>query len=584
MVRDYRVEFLNNHFRADFIWLIIFCAGQNIRRHSKLDRGKSMKIKLVSVESSLDNIGFRKVSAYIKKIHDDTDIFFVQPGFDRTPLHYLLMKGLSSLKPADIEAVAKDIACDADIIGISSMTEYSELTANLIAAARRFNPSAYIVWGGIHPIIQPEDAIKHADAVCTGEGEFAFEAFLSAFLERRTFTATPGFWFNTPEGIVKNKNLPLMTGDDMDKLPILTYQSGEKIYKPGKGFVPIDYKDYVRASGLAYSTIWSIGCPFECTYCANSKFIDLDSAYRKLRHSSPATIVAEIKEAIRKHPHISSINFYDDSFMALSVKVLQEFSLLYKKEIGLPFAVIGVTPNYVRDEKLSLLIAAGMNRVRMGIQSGSQQILDFYDRPTPVGRILKSAHMINKYSQFMIPPSYDIILDNPLETQEDTLETLDLFYQIPKPYTLNIFALRIIPNTLMEAAFKERGVLVQDIRTTYRHHIPTISNILIYLIATFKLPRWLYLRIRNKAIPSHLPQKHYPVFTLLVRLLFAIRRGFSHLRFMDFSTLVPGMIAYYLWRIGVVSFWHKHLCPVPPPGPINYTTSKQYPSVRIVAK
>ena len=41
--------------------------------------------------------------------------------------------------------------------------------------------------GGIHPIIVPEDAIQHADAICTGEGEFAFAEFFDAFKNGRDY-------------------------------------------------------------------------------------------------------------------------------------------------------------------------------------------------------------------------------------------------------------------------------------------------------------------------------------------------------------------------------------------------------------
>ena len=32
-----------------------------------------------------------------------------------------------------------------------------------------------------------------------------------------------------------------------------------------------------------------------CTYCGNSKFIEYDGGYRRLRHSSPRTIIDELK-------------------------------------------------------------------------------------------------------------------------------------------------------------------------------------------------------------------------------------------------------------------------------------------------
>ncbi len=95
----------------------------------------------------------------------------------------------------DVDAMATGIA-DADIVAFSSMTHVAAQTKTLIAAVRRVNPKAYIMWGGIHPIIVPEDAIQHADAVCTGEGEFAFEEFFEAFRNERDYTHTRNFWFH----------------------------------------------------------------------------------------------------------------------------------------------------------------------------------------------------------------------------------------------------------------------------------------------------------------------------------------------------------------------------------------------------
>ena len=81
----------------------------------------------------------------------------------------------------------------------------------------------------------------------------------------------------------------------------------------------------------------------------------------------------------------------------------------------------------------------------MGIQSGSDNILEFYKRPTKLIRIKAATKIFNKYKKFMLPPNYDIILENPVETTEDTRATVDMIYEMPRPFTLNIFALRIIP-------------------------------------------------------------------------------------------------------------------------------------------
>ena len=406
----------------------------------------NLEIRLACVEDGLDNSGFRKISAYIKSIHQNTKIAYIPTSNFRNILSQLMERNRGDLNDKDIHEVAKFMA-EGDIAAFSSMTQSAFNVYKIIAEVRKLNPKSYIIWGGIHAIIEPEDAIKHADAVCTGEGEFAFKNFLELFKNGKDYTTASSFWFRKDDHIIKNKNLPLMKSTEMDKLPPLIYQDGEIIYHQGKNFKSICNEDYLEHTGLAYNTVWSIGCPLHCTYCGNTKFIEYDNAYRRLRHSSPRTIVDEIKRAISKRPHISVIAFHDDSFLGLPYEVLEQLCKLYKEEVKIPFAVYGVIPNYVREDKIALLLDAGMNRVRMGIQSGSENILEFYKRPTKLRRIKKSTEILNKFKKYMMPPAYDIIVENPVETTEDTRATVDMLYEMPRPFNLNIFALRLIPNT-----------------------------------------------------------------------------------------------------------------------------------------
>ena len=141
-------------------------------------------------------------------------------------------------------------------------------------------------------------------------------------------------------------------------------------------------------------------------------------------------------------------------------------------------------PNYVKQEKFDILTWAGMNRVRMGIQSGSQEILDFYKRPTPPARILQAGEVIASYApKYHIPPAYDIIVDNPIETRENVVETLELLYKIDRPYTLFIYSLKVIPNTDLERAMTERGVDMQGIDAGYLIVPPRAANLLLYVLA-----------------------------------------------------------------------------------------------------
>ena len=517
-----------------------------------------LEIRMACVEDGIDNTGFRKISAYIKSIHENTKIAYIPTGSYRSLLGYMREKDGENISDTDILKVAQFMA-KGEIAAFSSMTQSAPIVYRIIAELRRINPEVYIIWGGIHAIIQPEDAIKYADAVCTGEGEFAFKTFLELFKNGKDYTTAPSFWFRKDNNIIKNRNLPLMTPKEMDELPPLLYEDEELIYYRSKGFKKINSNDFINFTGLSYNTVWSIGCPLHCTYCGNTKFIEYDNAYRRLRHSSPRTIIEEIKRTKSKHPYLSTVIFHDDSFLALRYEVLEKFCKLWKAEIKIPFAIYGLIPTYVREDKIALLVDAGMNRVRMGIQSGSDNILEFYKRPTKLYRIKEATKIINKFRKYMIPPAYDIILDNPIETPEDTRATVDLIYEMPRPFTLNIYALRIIPNTQLAKDVKKRGLDIPEIDALYQigYH-RTMGNVLVFFLTVFKMPRWLYRYLRNKIYPVHTKQPHYPILFAFVRTLYFVKRGFDHVRFMDFSVL-PGKPGYYLWKFKIISFWQRFI-------------------------
>jgi radical SAM superfamily enzyme YgiQ (UPF0313 family) len=249
--------------------------------------------------------------------------------------------------------------------------------------------------------------------------------------------------------------------------------------------------------------------------------------------------------------------------MAIPYPVLEEFAVKWKKEIGLPFSVLGLIPVYVKREKLELLIWAGMNRVRMGIQSGSDRILKFYNRPNKPGVIKKSTSIIGDFKDYMIPPAYDIILDNPIETRQDVIDTLELIYEMPRPFTLNIFALRVIPNTKLADDLEKANFNIPDIRTNYLHTTPTLANTMVHLLTFFKPPRWIFEKTLKGAKPFTEKQRMYPISHFLFRLLFLSKRAFDHLRYMDFSVL-PGKIGFLFWKIGLIQFWYKYILKKPP--------------------
>ena len=138
--------------------------------------------------------------------------------------------------------------------------------------------------------------------------------------------------------------------------------------------------------------------------------------------------------------------------------------------------------------------------------------------------------------------------------------TLELLYRLHRPWTLNIFSLRVIPNTALEELLKEHGASVAEISSNYAVVTPNLANILIYCLAVVRPPRWLFDRMLQYVKGSDTPQKEYPKLAFAARTGYAVKRVLSHVRAMDYS-VVSGAFGYLMWRLGIVGFWRRFLTP-----------------------
>lgn len=514
-----------------------------------------MKIHMVSLEDGITAIGFRRMAAFVQQLNVDTRVFYVgtRRYLSLSKLIFRTMGQPRSFGRDDVEEIAETLAA-ADFVAFSSMTGYAGWTKEVATRIRTINPTAYLMWGGIHPIIYPEDAINSdVDAICTGEGEFAFSEFIERFRQGRDYRDISNFWFkdrNTGE-IRRNALLPLMSSAELASLPFPQYGGPEWFYHSGRGFRPMTLGDYLANDGLGYQTVWSIGCPLHCTYCGNTVFIANDSNYRKVRHSGVEHIIGEVQRARQIHPHIQTILFCDDSFMAIPLRELTDFASQWRDRVGIPFCVFGVIPASVKREKIEVLTWAGMNRVRMGIESGSERILEFYKRPTTIAQVEKATNTLAEFRQYHINPAYDVIVDNPIETRQDVIDTLELVYRLPRPFSLYIFSLRIIPNTPLEKQMIEHGFDLEQINENYRTVRPTFANVLLQMLMVWRPPRWLFDRWLMKVRAYGEPERSYKVLIHVMRIPWFVQQAFRHLKHGEF-TAITGYSGYLLWKAGVL--------------------------------
>jgi len=518
-----------------------------------------VKINLVNIENGLQGTGFRKFAGHVKSLCSTTEVFFVAPTHQFSLINRVLLHSNFGLSPEDINCIVDRIS-QADLIGVSFMSECRDIAATIINGVKARNPHSIVVSGGAHCRIYPREALNYSDIVCDGEGELAFEELLFRLNHSRDYFDIPGLHFRRRDEVIVNIPATPLSNSELELLPFLSCDATNQVYKPAtKRFVNIDAFEYIKWLGLTLNIIWTRGCPNRCAYCYNSSYIDRHPHYARVRHPSPRYIVNEIKSVIGDYPMISWIAFIDDGMMALKKETLEEFGELYSREIGLPFLTYGTHPNYISEEKVRILVKAGTIFFRMGLQNCSERILGIYNRNTTWNRMRDSCQTIVKYRNYVTAPALDIILDNAFAGIDDRREHLRRVYSLPRPFVLNLHSLRIVPGSQLSRNINSlTGDEVLEGKDKNLLHIrATVYNQLHYLLSVFKPPRWLFeLMIKHGCDDK----REYPSLSIFARTLFLIRRATGNLLKLDFS-FVSGKLAflpYILLKLGFLGIYNRY--------------------------
>ncbi len=323
--------------------------------------------------------------------------------------------------------VQEVIAFQPDVIAFSTMTAGAAFTHNLAPQLKK-QSSALIVMGGPHPTFYPE-VINEAylDAICIGEGEYAFLALMDALDKKQDYTKTNNFWFKKDGKIIKNGLQPLA---DVNSLPMydraLYYEKFPELKQ-----VPTRKFFLVR------------GCPFNCTYCFNHalKKIYQGGDMPFVRYLDPDKIIQEMKYTLKKYGG-TWVQFNGDT-ININRKWFMTFLEKYKKEIDMPF-LCNVRIERVDEEMVKKMKEAGCDRVDFGVEHGDETIRrDILKRNMTNQQIIDGGKLFRKYG---IRVQTANIIGVPGETVESAMKTVRLNRHF-KPELARCFVLQPYPRT-----------------------------------------------------------------------------------------------------------------------------------------
>ena len=435
-----------------------------------------MKISLISPYETISSFGLRIISAILRQKGHEVKLFF-SPGA-------LKENSLAGLLP---------FVEDSGLVGISVMSDCVEKVVKITRAVRE-ELKIPVIWGGFHPTVLPAVSLEEADMVCVGEGENALVELAEKMERGEDYKGIKNIWCR--EG-PRNPLRPLVF--PLDILPLPDYDLDNHYILDNGRIKPLNLSlfRWHLSPPDSYTTLSSRGCNYACSYCGNNAMKTLYNGQMYFRRRSVEHLMKELLWAKQKFKFINSVYFDDDNFLAISQSDLNKFCNEYKRKIKLPFGVSGISPLLVNNEKIIKLKGAGLEWLRMGIQTGSAKIARLYNRPISQDRILEASNIL-KSARLKKDVAYDFILDNPYETEEDIKDTLILLARLARPYTINIFSLRFYPGT---ALYKKQGDVYKGVEKMirYRSSKNTYINKLFVLIANYPLPPRLVPWLMDKS-------------------------------------------------------------------------------------
>jgi anaerobic magnesium-protoporphyrin IX monomethyl ester cyclase len=202
----------------------------------------------------------------------------------------------------------------------------------------------------------------------------------------------------------------------------------------------IDLEQYRHAWKSAHGTfslniIASRGCPFRCNWCAKPVFGDSF-------HSRPADEVAEEMLRLKRDYGVEHLWFADDIF-ALNRHWTEQFAReVEKRNAKIPFK-IQARADLLHIETVQALKRAGCVEIWMGVESGSQKILDAMDKGLLVEEVASARQHLRREG---IRACYFLQFGYPGETWEDVQKTIDLVRDT-RPDDIGVSFSYPLPNT-----------------------------------------------------------------------------------------------------------------------------------------
>lgn len=365
-------------------------------------------------------------------LYNPRAVFYTMPlslialasSLDRSKVEVVIIDGRLDADPVrTVAAAAKGAVC----VGITVLTGAPIHDALAVSrAVKADRPECPIVWGGWHPSLFAKECLADpsVDIVVSGQGEDAFRDIVDRLIAGQ------------PVDVAQSRPLK-----ELDEFPAHDYSLiPVERYFALKGARQIDY-------------ITSQGCRFRCAFCADPAVFA-----RGWTGLAPERIADEVSFLHRQYA-IQDLAFQDETFFTNAPRINALAEQFLKRNLPITWTATLRADQACRigEELFAKAVRAGLRRVMVGVESGSQEMLDRLQKDMKLEQVRTAAEMCTRHGVGAI---FNFIVGFPGESQQSMQATLSLAKELRRSnaeFETPIFYYRPYPGNPMAELSAAQG-------------------------------------------------------------------------------------------------------------------------------
>ncbi|MCQ2744219.1 MAG: B12-binding domain-containing radical SAM protein [bacterium] len=382
----------------------------------------------------------------------------VIPPLPPTDLMYLA----SIAEQCGYEAIIRDYSLGGDFISDLNLLKPDYLVANIatptfksdmesVLMAKQILPNIITIVKGA-PFLTYSDNVVYenpfVDYVIIGEPELTFKDILNNVPNEEI----KGICYKENLQSIKNELRPF--NNNLDDLPF-----------PARHL--IDNSLYTRPDNGKVQAVIKVsrGCPFHCFFCLATPVSGV-----KVRVRSAENIIAEIKECVDKH-RIKNFLFWSDIFNFDRSWTIDLCEKIIKSGLKITWSA-NTRANTMDDELAQIMYKAGCRLVSIGVESGSQQILNNIGKKITLDEVRQTVKILKKnkikiYNYFVIGLPWD--------TEKTVEETIKFAIELDSDF-VSFYTAVPLPGTKFFAYAMINRLADSELSFDNAYYVPSVKT------------------------------------------------------------------------------------------------------------